>query len=228
MLWYKAVISADRELFLILNGLNNPFWDNVMVMVSNMIDWLPLYAIVLFFIFRNFRHKGFIILISLVFLIAISSGLSDLLKHSFHRLRPFNDPRLDGLVHTLYKGVTFGFVSSHASNTFAAFTFTSLIFRNRLYYFSILFWCLLICYSRIYLGVHFPLDILGGAMFGFLNGWIAYYVMIRTESLYYAQNLPLISGTRLKSHQALIVSFVLGFTILLFMGISFIKIHICR
>jgi undecaprenyl-diphosphatase len=114
----------------------------------------------------------------LVILVAdqLSSGL---IKHLVERLRPTREPALGDLIHTVngYRGGMYGFVSSHAANSFAAITLISLIMRQRLVFFPLLVWALMQCYSRVYLGVHYPGDILGGIVVGVLAGWLVWLMM---------------------------------------------------
>ena len=97
-------------------------------------------------------------------------------KEGFERLRPSHNPEIKDLIHTVkgYRGGQFGFVSSHAANTFAMAFFTSKLFRNRYYSWFIFIWAAVVSYSRIYLGVHYPLDIIGGALLGMLLGYLVF------------------------------------------------------
>jgi len=169
----------DTSLFLLINGAHSSFWDQVMWFVSARLTWLPLYLLIAFLIIRKFRHKSIIILLLIVpLLILISDQLSvHLFKNVFHRLRPCHDPDIQNLVHLVrnHCGGRYGFVSSHASNSVGLAVLSILLLRNRIFLWAILAWALLVSYSRIYLGVHFPGDVLAGGMFGFLAGALAWY-----------------------------------------------------
>ena len=117
-------------------------------------------------------------MIALAFLIADQTA-SGLIKHLVERLRPTHDPSLESMVHIIngYRGGMYGFVSSHASNAFAVSLLLSLVMRHRAVTISLFTWSLLQCYSRIYLGVHYPGDIIGGIIVGLLAGWISWLVM---------------------------------------------------
>lgn len=171
----QRLIEFDKELFLFLNGIHSPFWDQVMWYISEKWFWIPLYVFFLYLIWRNFKKDFWIILIGVAVLITITDQTHlHLFKNMFERLRPTHDPSLEGLVHTVndYRGGKFGFVSGHASNSFAIAVFLSILLGAKYKYFTplILFWASLVAYSRIYLGVHFPGDILGGAILGSIYG----------------------------------------------------------
>lgn len=168
--------NIDTDVFLFLNGKNNGFWDFIMYWSSYKFTWIPLYAFLLYLIIRNFRKETIWILIAIVVLTVISDQLSVLFKNTFERLRPCNEPDLQGLVHVVkdHCGGKFGFVSSHASNHFSLAVFLAIIFHNRIKYFTIpiLLWAAFISYSRIYLGVHYPGDVICGAILGTCTGFL--------------------------------------------------------
>ena len=168
----------DQQLFLFLNSINAPFWDNIMYAISGKLIWAPLYAVILYVLWKKLKRKMFI----LIPVIAIGVTLCDqisvhLFKEVFQRLRPCHEPALEGLVHIVRGecGGQFGFVSSHATNSFNVAVLSLLFIRKRWYTISILLWASIICYSRIYLGVHYPGDVICGAMLGSLIGWTTWY-----------------------------------------------------
>jgi len=165
----EQLLSIDTKLFLFLNQFHNNFFDIVMKQISSKTIWLPLYATVLFFLYKKFKlKKTIILLLSFGVLIAFSDQISvHLFKNVFQRLRPCYNNEIQHLTHFLsLPGGHYGFVSSHAANSFAFAFLSLLVFRNKNYTIFILFWAFLVSYSRIYLGVHYPLDILGGAVLG--------------------------------------------------------------
>jgi len=190
---FDKIIEWDRELFLSINSFHSPFFDEMMKLFSARTPWIPLYLIIaasLFFTIRiNFvaKDKPFIsiqkkdIKFALIAFIGIiiAFGLSDFLsnqtKYLVERLRPGWDPLTVHIARVLEANRnSFSFVSSHATNVFGFATITSLIFRKRWYTIFIFFWALLVCYSRIYVGRHFPGDVLGGALMGFIFGYLLY------------------------------------------------------
>ena len=178
MLEYLNDIDADA--LLAINGLNDAFQDAFWWMVSA--KWssvLLLLAILWILLHQNRRHALLaVVMIALAVLLAdqVSSGL---IKHLVERLRPTHDPSLENAVHVIngYRGGMYGFVSSHAANFFAVGTLLTLVLRQRLVAVSLFTWALLQCYSRMYLGVHYPGDILGGLVVGLLVGWLVWLLM---------------------------------------------------
>lgn len=167
----------DTDLFLILNGAHNSFWDFIMFWASDKFIWIPVYALFLFLLWRKYYSKIWIVILFAALLIFLSDQISvHLFKDVFQRLRPCNDPALDGMVHLVNGkcGGSFGFYSSHASNIFAiaVFVISLLGKKNPWMILLILIWAGLIAYSRIYLGVHYPGDVIAGAMVGSLLGWM--------------------------------------------------------
>jgi len=173
----EKILELDTSLFLFLNSLHSSTFDVLMWHISGKFEWFPLYLIIIYFIFKKFKLKGFVPLIFLILAISISDLISvNLFKDVFQRLRPSQTPELSNIIHLVnnYKGGKFGFVSSHAANSFAIATFTLLLFKNKKYTYFIIFWAILVSYSRIYLGVHYPLDIICGALLGIIVAKILY------------------------------------------------------
>lgn len=221
--WLQNILEIDKEVFLFLNSFHNDFWDTIMLMVTRKETWIPYYVVILFFIVKNFKIKALPVIFFLALTILLSDQISVLLKDSFQRLRPVHDPVIGPLVHNvLRKGGSFGFVSSHAANGFAIFIFTTRIFKNRGYKLLMLFWTVLFVYSRIYSGVHYPLDILGGALVGWGIGESCYRLLIFVEPRYFKTRSPEIQKTSLSNTQfgtILLVFSVLVFTVFSVSGI---------
>ena len=170
----------DTDLFLFLNGFHSPFWDRVMWFVSGKLEWLPLYIILAGWLIYKFRWKAVLVFIFTTLLITASDQLSvKMFKEVFQRLRPCRNEEIIDLVYIVngYCAGKYSFVSSHAANSFALAAFTSLILKNRAYSWFIYSWAAVVSYSRIYLGVHYPGDVLGGAVLGIGVGvmlWLLY------------------------------------------------------
>lgn len=169
----------DQKLFLFLNGLHHPVADVVMWQMSQIWIWIPLYLTVAYFVARKWGRKAWWILLVFVLCLAMTDQLTNIIKESVQRLRPSRDPVLQGMVHVLngYTGGKYGFVSAHTSNSFGFAILSSLLFKNRIYSVSILSWATVVSYSRIYLGVHYPGDVLGGAVMGLSIGCLGYLVL---------------------------------------------------
>ena len=209
MEFLQKILTLDTELFLFLNSFHNQFWDHVMLMITRQETWLPFFLVILYLIIKNYRAKSVLIIIMLSVTILMSDQLSVLLKETIQRLRPVYDPQIDNLVHNVFrKGGLYGFVSSHAANSFAIFYFTHRLFRNKGYSVLLFSWALLMSYSRIYLGVHYPLDIIGGAVLGWLTGLITYKILMSSKCIF-SYRYPKIYNTNLKSAQSGLLLFVI-------------------
>ena len=168
--------ELDTKSFLVLNELHNNFWDFVMYWVSYKYTWIPLYIWLIWIVIREFKYKSIIIILTIIVIITASDqGSVHLFKNNFERLRPCHEPDLAGIVHTVKDkcGGSFGFISSHASNVFALAVFLTPFIRRRYRFFPLFIfsWAVIVSYSRIYLGVHYPGDIIGGAIFGAIIGY---------------------------------------------------------
>ena len=172
--------DIDTEVLLAINGLHGTFQDAFWWLISA--KWasvLLVLAFVWILLHQNRRHALLtmaMLVLALVLADQISSGL---IKHLVERLRPSQDPSLDNMIHIVnnYRGGKFGFVSSHAANSFAAATLIALVMRHKAVTFSLFTWAVLQCYSRVYLGVHYPGDILGGMVVGILVGCLVWCLM---------------------------------------------------
>ena len=179
--------DLDHQLFLFLNGLHVGWLDPVMTFISSEMGWIPFYAVLLFLVFYKYRWKGLWVLLGVIVVITLSDQISaSVFKPIFHRLRPCYDPLIEDLVYTPKgkPGGHYGFISSHAANTFALASFIYMTMRQHYKKIGwIMFpWAILVSYSRIYLGVHFPGDIICGAAVGMILGFgIGYLVNFVTN-----------------------------------------------
>lgn len=166
------LIEWDKELFLFLNGLHAAWLDPVMLAITQTYVWVPLYLLLLFFVIKDHKNNSWTILLGILIAILLADQItSSILKPYFERLRPSREPDLQDLVHLVdgYKGGLYGFASSHAANTFATATFFWMLFRQKRNWIILLFlWASVMTYSRIYLGVHYPGDILVGMLIGIM------------------------------------------------------------
>jgi undecaprenyl-diphosphatase len=183
----------DQQLFLFLNSLNSPFWDKVMSAVSGKIIWAPLYLAILVWIGITYKKRFWVILIFIALAVALADQVSvQLFKNVFHRLRPCHEPSLEGLIHLVNGkcGGLYGFVSSHASNSFNVALLSLMFIKKRWYSVSIVLWASVVGYSRIYLGVHYPGDVIFGALLGALIGWGVYKLYEITDNRILIRKYP--------------------------------------
>jgi undecaprenyl-diphosphatase len=140
--------------------------------------WFPLYLLIIFLLLKKYGVSGIWIIIFFILAVTISDQSSGLIKDIVQRLRPSQEPLLQGKVHTpIGIGGLYGFVSGHATNVFSITVLISLIARNKWVTIMFLLWALVVSYSRIYVGVHYPGDIICGAVLGGLIGWGIYSLL---------------------------------------------------
>ena len=163
--------SLDQQIFIFLNSLNSPFWDDIMYNISEKYIWIPFYLFLIMLVVDRYKKKAVWIILFTIASVSLADMVSvNLFKEVFERLRPCHEPALQDIVHLVnnHCGGKFGFVSSHASNTFALAVFLAFFLGKRSMVVMIITWAIVVSYSRIYLGVHYPGDVLGGALLGSL------------------------------------------------------------
>jgi undecaprenyl-diphosphatase len=178
----ESLLSWDSSLFLHLNSIHSGWWDTAMLFFTRKESWLPLYLILFILIVRNFKDKSWLIILFLILGLVCCDQVCNVIKLLVHRYRPGNDPVIGKLTHiVLRKGGDYGFPSSHAANTFYMMVFTGYLFRNRISLIVMLVWALTVSYSRIYVGAHYPLDLLAGWSIGIAAAWGFYRLMTWVE-----------------------------------------------
>ena len=177
------MIELDRNIFLFLNSLHTPFLDRVMWVLSMRTVWIPLYLAIIWLLFRRYGRRVWIPLALVPVLVLIDDQGSTLLKNLTERPRPCREPDLAGMVHTVngYCAGMYGFVSGHASNSFGIAMFSSLLLKRNWITWSLFIWAFLVSYSRIYLGVHYPGDVLVGAILGLMAGAGLAWVTVKLD-----------------------------------------------
>ena len=192
------LIHIDQQWLLAINGWHSEWADILMWYISKSTTWLPLYALLVGLIVYRFGilspslcregRRGSSLLRVLIILagFAVAVGVSDfvssgIIKPWVCRLRPTHEPELAGLIHLVngYTGGLYGFVSSHAANTMACALLFALLYRNKYATVGLMLWVALNCYSRMYLGVHYPADIIGGLAIGAMMATLTYGMVRR-------------------------------------------------
>lgn len=169
--------SLDTDLFFLINGWHNSFFDPIMYWLSHKLIWIPMYLLIAYLIVRRYRMKGVLMLAFIGLVITLcDQTASGLLKDMVQRLRPSRDPAFDGMIHLSKAGPggKYGFVSSHAANVFGLATFLHFVLDSkfRLMKLWLFIWAVLVAYSRIYNGVHYPGDVIVGSLIGAAYGWL--------------------------------------------------------
>lgn len=177
------IIELDKALFLALNFDGGAFWDSIFWFASGKLTWAPLYALIIYLIARRYGWKQ--TLVAVVF-IALMVGAADQVANFFKtftpKFRPNHTPGIEDQIHRVYGyvGGLYGTVSAHAATAFAIATFSIGLIRSRWYTVVILLWAVLVSYSRIYLGAHYPLDLFFGAIEGTILAIIALKLFRKT------------------------------------------------
>ena len=189
----EQLIHMDTELLLAINGWHAPWADRLMWIISAKATWIPLYVLLIGLLVWRYRKPAMTHVkwlqkvpacVVMIVVIAMAVGAADfiasgILKELVARPRPTRVPELEGVLHLVndYRSGQYGFVSSHAANTMACALLFSLIWRKKITTSLLMLWVAANCYSRMYLGVHYPLDILGGLMVGTLTALLGFALL---------------------------------------------------
>lgn len=187
---FESLKKIDTEFFLFINGKHNAFFDVIMYWASDKLFWIPFYAVLLIFLIKIYKKFSVYILLAIGITITLSDQIaSGLIKNTVMRLRPSHEPSLIPLIHLSKAGPggMYGFVSSHSANAFGLITFLFFLLPSKYKWLKIilLFWALLVSYSRIYNGVHYPSDVIGGAMVGVISGaliWLIFQTFLKRSN----------------------------------------------
>jgi undecaprenyl-diphosphatase len=172
----EQIIQLDKTAFVAINnGLSNPFFDWLCPILRNQSTWYILYIVFIYFIIKLYKQESWKILLGIALMILCSDQFSaNLIKNTFKRLRPCAEPSLNGVTHHLIASCNgYSFISAHATNHFAIAIFISFFLKSysRIILPILIFWAASIAFSQVYVGVHYPLDVLIGAIVGSLFGF---------------------------------------------------------
>lgn len=174
----EKIIDLDKSLFVFLNNLGSEPFDAIWLLITKQFNWIPFFLLLAYILYKKVNQKQFLYaLVFIALMITFSDQTINLIKNNVQRLRPCNDEELTGLIRIVKDSETFSYFSGHAANSMAAMMFLFLIFRQHYKYSYLIFlYPLIFAYSRIYLGLHFPLDIISGYIFGSLVGILFYSI----------------------------------------------------
>lgn len=172
----EKIRSLDTQLFIYLNSLGSPTYDNLWLIITKQVYWTPFFLLLAYLLYKKIGLKNLGIVVVFIALILLFCNESvELFKITFKRLRPCNNPEIKDVIRIVHQSNTYSFFSGHAANSMATMTFLFLLLKKQYkYIFLIFLYPFIFAYSRIYLGVHYPSDILIGYVFGMLYGIIFY------------------------------------------------------
>jgi undecaprenyl-diphosphatase len=170
---FDILIKKDKQALVYLNSLGSEQWDSFWLFITNQLNWIPLFLLIIFLIFKNLGwKKGGFLFLFLILMVAFSDQFTNLIRRTFERLRPNNDVSINYLLRTLINPQSYSFTSGHATTSMTFSVFIFLLFKDSYTYMKFIFiFPIVFAYSRLYLGVHFPIDILTGATVGSILGF---------------------------------------------------------
>jgi undecaprenyl-diphosphatase len=178
------IIQLDKELLIFLNNLGSEPWDVLWLAITNQLNWAPLFVFIIYLTVKSFGWKrgGFMVLF-MILLVAFSDQFTNLIKNSTERLRPINDPEIKDFLRTLIQPQSFSFMSGHATTSTFFSVFVVLLLKEKYkYIYLLLFFPLIFAYSRLYLGVHFPIDVSVGIIVGILFASMYFFLFKKLDN----------------------------------------------
>ena len=185
-MWEK-ILEFDKTIFLFLNSLGSERFDPLWLFITQQVNWIPFFLVLFYVIYKKLGTKQTLYIIFFIaLLLAFTDQLANLFKNGFQRLRPCNNEQIITMRRVLMRD-SFSFFSGHAANTMAVSVFLYSIMKRHYKYFGLLFlWPLIFAYSRIYLGLHYPSDILFGYLAGAFNGWLIFKLYQYAQKKYFS------------------------------------------
>lgn len=216
----EEIIQYDKQLLLMVNGSDSLFMDYLILTLTNAKTWIPLYIGLFYVVLKTNKNvRDVLLILAAAGLCYLLAGAVDdgIVKPLVARWRPTHDPEIGSLVDVVngYRGGKYGFFSAHAANTFSIAIFFSLLMRQHLLTFFLVGWSLLNCYTRLYLGVHYPGDITVGLLWGGFVGWLVY-------QLYRRITIPV----RYDIRQCYVPICILGLTFLTAVIMALFEVHL--
>ena len=182
----EKIIQLDKQVFIYLNSLGSETFDGLWLMITKQIYWTPFFILVFYLLYKKIGAKNLLFMIGFIaVLLLLCDQTANVFKNTFQRLRPSNDLELQGIIRIVKESKSFSFFSGHAINSMTTTVFVFFTFKKHYKYSFLLFlFPLIFAYSRIYLGLHFPLDIVTGYTFGALFGFIFYKIFLLVQKKY--------------------------------------------
>jgi undecaprenyl-diphosphatase len=185
----EKIIQLDKQFLVFLNGLGSEPFDGFWLLITKQLHWAPVFLFVFYLLQKKIGWKNFgIVILTLALLIFFTDRMTELAKATVQRLRPCNDPEINSIIRIVKSSSTYSYFSGHAANSMAS---TVLIFSlMKKYYrhaYLLFLFPLIFAYSRIYLGLHFPGDILSGYLFGIFSGYTFYRLYLIVLKKYFPE-----------------------------------------
>lgn len=212
--------NLDTEVFSAINGIHAPFFDSFMWLATAKFAWIPIILALIYVIFKHNWRQALLITVGIAVTITLCDQISSsIIKQSVERLRPSHCEALASTIHIVngYHGGLYGFVSSHAANSFGVAMLLTLIMKRWHFSPTIFLWAAVLSYSRIYLGVHYPGDILCGAILGMILGWLVFLLYRRISCMKW---FKCTAGGTFSENEVRILSFAILLNLVLIMAVA--------